>query len=54
MTDITPTAASTDEAADTNTEPQVQGAPWTGVLWLIPDQVQQILDANDLADATEE
>lgn len=27
---------------------------WTGYLLITPDQVQQILDANELADATEE
>jgi hypothetical protein len=43
--------------AATAAEPTLPVTPqeaWTGHLLITPDQVQQILDANELADATEE
>lgn len=46
-----PEATSPPEAdADADTCPEA----WTGDLTVTPDMVQQILDANEIADATEE
>jgi hypothetical protein len=42
------------EAATAPTEPVTPSEAWTGYLLITPDQVQQILDANELADATGE
>ena len=42
------------EAATAPILPVTPTEAWTGHLLITPDQVQQILDANDLADATEE
>jgi hypothetical protein len=42
------------EPAAQLSEPVTPTEAWTGVLLITPDQVQQILDANAIADATEE
>lgn len=47
-TDIVPQAASEQAEPDTPQE------AWTGNLTVTPEMVQQILDANAIADATEE
>ena len=47
-TDIVPEAASEEARPDLDPE------AWSGNLTVTPEMVQQILDANDLADTTEE
>ena len=42
------------EPAAQPAEPVTPSEAWTGYLLITPDMVQQILDANALADATEE
>jgi len=48
MKDIAP------QSATAPIEPVTTQEAWTGVLLITPDMVQQILDANALADATGE
>jgi hypothetical protein len=50
MKHIAPQAATAAEPTLPVTPPEA----WTGFLLITPDMVQQILDANELADATEE
>ena len=42
------------EPAAPAAEPVTPQEAWTGDLYLTPEMVQQILDANAIADATEE
>jgi len=49
---IAPQAASTDEATPAATDPADHH--WLSNLWVTPVMVQQILDANAIADATGE
>jgi hypothetical protein len=42
------------EAATAQPEPVTPNEAWTGDLFVTPDMVQQILDANAIADATGE
>lgn len=51
MKHIAPQAAST---APEPAEPVTPPEDWTGILMITPDMVQQILDANAIADATGE
>ena len=44
----------TSEPAAEPHEPVTPPEAWTGVLLITPDMVQQILDANAIADATGE
>jgi hypothetical protein len=48
MKDIAP------QAATAPTEPVTPQEAWTGYLLITPEMVQQILDANAIADATGE
>jgi hypothetical protein len=50
-TDIAPVAAS---ATEQEAHEQTPTETWAGILLITPDMVEQILDANDLADITEE
>lgn len=50
-TDIAPVAAS---ATEQEAHEHAQSETWEGILVITPDMVEQILDANDLADITEE
>ena len=50
MKDIAPQAATAAEPTLPVTPPEA----WTGDLFVTPDMVQQILDANAIADATGE
>ena len=47
---IATSSADADKAAESATPPEA----WTGFVMITPQMVQQILDANDLADLTQE